>query len=101
MVVAGPRCRLVSWRRNADVDSEQLPRPEYLREDLEDHRHPQPDQHPEAVLREVPPGGCPTREARGHWTAGGIQVGLPDPRLQRDLLAGVRELPPGEAQVRR
>ena len=63
---------------------EQLPSPEELREDPEDHRHPQPHQHPEAVLREVPAGGRRAGQARGRRAPGRLQVGLPDPRLQRD-----------------
>ena len=51
----------------------------------EDHRHPQPHQHPEAVLREVPPGRHRAGEARGPRASGRLQVGLPDPGLQRDV----------------
>ena len=42
--------------------AEQPPLPAHVRPDQEDHRHPEPDRHPEAVVRRVP---AARRRARG------------------------------------
>ena len=72
-----------------------------VRENQEDHRDPESDRDPEALVRGIPAGGRGVRERAGHGTAGGFQVGLSDQGLQRDRVARIRQLRARRAQVRR
>ena len=62
---------------------------------LEDQHHrpdPEPDRDPEEVLRALPADEPPALGARGRGTAVGVQVGLPDQRLPRELVARVHRV---------
>ena len=84
-----------------DSDSDQLPDAAQLREDPPDPRSAQPDRHPEAFLRQVPPVEHAVRRPAGLRASGRLQERVPDSGLQRDLGARLRLVHARAAEVRR
>ena len=71
---------------------ERLPRAHRLFEDQDDDSDPEPDRDSEEVVRAVPADEPAALRARGRGPAVGVQVGLPDQRLPRELVARVHRV---------
>ena len=71
---------------------ERLPRAQGLFEDQDHGSDPEPDRDPAEVVRAVPADEPSALRARGRGPAVGVQVGLPDQRLPRELVARVHRV---------
>src|SRR5439155_15051187 len=69
------------------------PQPQRLRQDPVDRRDPEPDRGSEAIVRNLLAEGRTGRPAGGARTAGGVQDGVTDRRLQRKRTDRVRLVP--------
>ena len=77
---------------NVQPSQERLPRAHRLLENQDDRSDPEPDRDPEEVLRALPADEPSAERARGRGSAVGVQVGLPDQRLPRELVARVHRV---------
>ena len=77
---------------NVQPSQERLPRAHRLLEDQDDRSDPEPDRDPEEVLRAFPADEPSAERARGRGSPVGVQVGLPDQRLPRELVARVHRV---------
>ena len=71
---------------------ERLPRAHRFFEDQDDHSDPEPDRDSEEVVRAVPADEPAALGARGRGPPVGLQVGLPDLGLPRELVARVHRV---------
>ena len=78
--------------RHVQPSQERLPRAHRLFENQDDRSDPEPDRDPEEVLRALPADEPSAERARGRGSAVGVQVGLPDQRLPRELVARVHRV---------
>ena len=78
--------------RHVQPSQERLPRAHRLFENQDDRSDPEPDRDPEEVLRALPADEPSAERARGRGSPVGVQVGLPDQRLPRELVARVHRV---------
>ena len=71
---------------------ERLPRTQGFLEDQDDGSDSEPDRDPAEIVRALPADEPPALRARGRRPAVGVQVGLPDQRLPRELVARVHRV---------
>ena len=83
---------LLEVSTNVQPSQERLPRAHRLFENQDDRSDPEPDRDPEEVLRALPADEPSAERARGRGSAVGVQVGLPDQRLPRELVARVHRV---------
>ena len=78
--------------QNVQPSQKRLPRAHRLFENQDDRPDPEPDRDPEEVLRALPADEPSAERARGRGSPVGVQVGLSDQRLPRELLARVHRI---------
>ena len=71
---------------------ERLPRTQGLLEDQDDGSDSEPDRDPAEVVRAIPADEPPSLGTGGRRPAVGVQVGLPDQRFPRELVARVHRV---------
>ena len=81
-------------------DGQQFDRTERLFEDPASPRHSGSHRNPEAVLRQLPADGDRSGPTRGQGAAGRAHQRVSHRGLQQHGGAGVRQLQPGDAEVR-
>ena len=83
---------LLRGLKHVQPSQERLPRAHRFFENQDDRSDPEPDRDPEEVLRALPADEPSAERARGRGSAVGVQVGLPDQRLPRELVARVHRV---------
>ena len=78
--------------QHVQPSQERLPRAHRLFENQDDDSDPEPDRDSEEVVRAVPADEPAALGARGRRAAVGVQVGLSDLRLPRELVARVHRV---------
>ena len=78
--------------QHVQPSQERLPRAHRFLENQDDRSDPEPDRDPEEVLRALPADEPSAERARGRGSPVGVQVGLPDQRLPRELVARVHRV---------
>src|SRR5437660_1084867 len=78
--------------KNVQPSQERLPRAHRLFENQDDRSDSEPDRDPEEVLRTLPADEPSAERARGRGSPVGVQIGLPDQRLPRELVARVHRV---------
>src|SRR5919199_6879361 len=89
---SGKRSDFSSRLKNVQPSQERLPRAHRLFENQNDRSDSEPDRDPEEILRALPADEPSAQRARGRGSPVGVQVGVSNQRLPRELVARVHRV---------